>query len=128
VKLFDSSAIINVCRENKVDKLTNSCTLDLTFYELGNAVWKMAYVRKAMSIEEVVTVLDTLIEVYSRMKKLRNGNAQAAMEIALREGLTFYDASYVRAALENNLELVTDDEKLYRIASRYVKTFKSSEL
>jgi predicted nucleic acid-binding protein len=128
MKLFDSSAIINICRENRVDKLTNGCTLDLAFYELGNTVWKMTYLRKAMSIEEAIIVLNALIEVYGRMKGLRNRDVRTTLEIALKEGLTFYDASYIKVALENNLDLVTDDERLYRAASKYVKTFKSSEL
>jgi len=50
------------------------------------------------------------------------------LDMGLRESLTFYDASYIKLALESNLELVTDDEKLYRIAGRYIKTFKSGEL
>jgi predicted nucleic acid-binding protein len=128
MKLFDSSAIINICRENRADKLTNGCTLDLAFYELGNTVWKMTYLRKAMSIEEAIIVLNALIEVYGRMKGLRNRDVRTTLEIALKEGLTFYDASYIKVALENNLDLVTDDERLYRAASKYVKTFKSSEL
>jgi predicted nucleic acid-binding protein len=34
------------------------------------------------------------------------------LDMGLRESLTFYDASYIKLALESNLELVTDDEKL----------------
>jgi len=62
------------------------------------------------------------------MEKFRNRDAKMTLDMGLRESLTFYDASYIKLALESNLELVTDDEKLYRIAGRYIKTFKSGEL
>ena len=34
------------------------------------------------------------------------------LELALKEGLTIYDAAYLSIALEKGLILVTDDEKL----------------
>ncbi len=38
MNLFDASAIINLCAEKKLDKLLEGWTLNLAFYELGNAV------------------------------------------------------------------------------------------
>ena len=38
MNLYDSSAIINLCGETKIDKLLEGWTLNLAFYELGNAV------------------------------------------------------------------------------------------
>ena len=50
------------------------------------------------------------------------------LKIAMKEDLTYYDASYISATLKNNLTLVTDDDKLYEAGKKYVKTMKSSEL
>ena len=35
------------------------------------------------------------------------------IKIATEESITFYDASYIQAAIQNNLTLITDDEQLY---------------
>jgi predicted nucleic acid-binding protein len=86
----------------------------------------MTHIHRAMSIDEASIVLDTLIEVYDRMKKVKKRSKDDAGYGSKRE-FNFYDASYIKVALENNLELVTDDEKLYKIAGRYIKTFKSDE-
>ncbi len=46
----------------------------------------------------------------------------------MKEGLTYYDASYIQAAVDNGLTLVTDDEQLYKTDRKYVKTITSNEL
>lgn len=56
MNLFDSSAAVNLCREKKIDKLLEGWTLNLAFYELGNAVWKQANVHKTITTDEANTV------------------------------------------------------------------------
>ncbi|MBS7655121.1 type II toxin-antitoxin system VapC family toxin [Candidatus Bathyarchaeota archaeon] len=128
MNLFDSSAIINLCGEKKLDKLLEGWTLSLTFYELGNAIWKQVYLYKAIEADEARIALDSLIEVFNRLKKLKPENALKILKMALEEGITYYDASYIQAAIDNNLTLVTDDSKLYKIGKKYVKTVASDEL
>ncbi|MCD6089839.1 type II toxin-antitoxin system VapC family toxin [Candidatus Bathyarchaeota archaeon] len=67
-------------------------------------------------------------EVEERLKKQKTENSPETLKIAIKEGLTYYDASYISAAAENNLTLVTDDEKLYKIGKKYVRTVKSDDL
>lgn len=50
------------------------------------------------------------IELYSLRGKL----AQKTMEIAVRKGITVYDAAYIALAQELNTNLYTADEKLIR--------------
>ena len=50
---------------------------------------------------------------------------QEILKIAVKENITFYDATYLYMAMKNSLTLVTDDEKLYITAKKYVKTIKS---
>ncbi|MEM3792296.1 MAG: type II toxin-antitoxin system VapC family toxin, partial [Candidatus Bathyarchaeia archaeon] len=78
--------------------------------------------------EEASKLLDTLTEVFINMKKPEKENGLETLKIAVREGLTYYDAAYIQAAVENKLTLVTDDEMLYRVAKKFVKTMKSNEL
>lgn len=128
MNLFDSSAIINLCGEKRIDKLFEGWTLNLAFYELGNAVWKQTYIHRTVTPEEAGKLLDALTEVFINMKKPEKENGLGTLKIAVREGLTYYDAAYIQAAVENKLTLVTDDEKLYRVAKKFVKTMKSNEL
>jgi len=128
MSLFDSSAIINLCGEKKLDKLLGEWTLNLAFYELGNAVWRQVRVLRTITVNEANTVLDPLIEVFERLKKPETEHALEILKMAVKENLTFYDSSYIHTAIENGLKLVTDDEQLQKIARKYVKTITSNEL
>jgi len=45
-----------------------------------------------------------------------------------KEDLTIYDSSYVYTALKKELILITDDKKLARKASHYMKVKESKDL
>jgi len=126
--LYDSSAIINLCGEGKTERLLEGWTLNLAIYELGNAVWKQARIHRRITLEEAYLILDTLTEVFRRLRKPEDEAPLRTLEMAVREGLTYYDAAYISAAIEKGLILVTDDERLYEVGRRYVKTLKSDEL
>jgi len=126
--LFDSSAIINLCGERKLDRLMGGCTLDLAAYEVGNAVWKQVHIYRTINMNEGSLVLDSLTEVIEMLEKVRAEKALEVLKMAVEEDLTYYDASYAQAAIENGFTLVTDDEKLYEAGKKYVQTMKSDEL
>ncbi|MEM3886535.1 MAG: type II toxin-antitoxin system VapC family toxin [Candidatus Methanomethylicia archaeon] len=128
MSLFDSSAIINLCGEGEIDKLFGGFTLNLAFYELGNAVWKHVHIYKTITMDEAIMILDSLIEVFKRLKRLEAEDALEILKIAVNEGLTYYDASYIHTAIKNSLTLVTDDQQLYDISKKYVKTVTSKEI
>jgi len=126
--LFDSSAIINLCGERKLDRFEGAYTLNLAFYEVGNAVWKQVHVYKTLTMEEGCTVLDSLTELVKILKKVEARRVSEVLRIAVEEDLTYYDASYLQASIENSLTLVTDDEKLHAAGKKYVETAKNDEL
>ncbi|MEM2122993.1 MAG: type II toxin-antitoxin system VapC family toxin [Candidatus Bathyarchaeia archaeon] len=128
MNLYDSSAIITLCGEKKLDKLLGGWTLNLAFYEIGNAIWKQAYLYKTIEADEARIALDSIIEVFNRLKKPKTENALEILRIALEEGINYYDASYIQAAIHNSLTLVTDDSRLYKIGKKYIKTITSDEL
>jgi predicted nucleic acid-binding protein len=49
-------------------------------------------------------------------------------EQVFEERLTYYDASYIHAAIKDDAVLVTDDRKLLTSARKYVETSTSEEL
>ena len=126
--LFDPSSIINLCTERKIERLLGGSTLNLAFYELGNAIWKQVHLHKALTPEEGSEALAALTEVYGQMSELPVEDASSILNIAVEEGLTYYDASYIHAAKKNEAVLVTDDRKLHTAASKYVETTTSEEL
>jgi predicted nucleic acid-binding protein len=128
MNLFDSSSIIVLCGEKKLDKLLEGWTINLAYYELGNAVWKQFSIHKKITKSEAEKVLDTLTEAFKRLKKPKNEDALETLRIATEENLTFYDASYIQAAIKNGLTLVTDDEKLLKKAKKYTKAITSQQL
>jgi predicted nucleic acid-binding protein len=67
------------------------------------------------------------MEVFMKLKKPESESSLEILKIAVKEGLTYYDAAYIQAAVENNLTLVTDDEQLHRAGKKYVKVATSDE-
>ena len=112
----------------RIDRLLEGWTLNRAFYELGNAVWKQLHIHKAINTEEAKVILDPLTEVFIKLKKPKKENSLEILKIATKKGLTYYDAAYIQAAIENELTLITDDEQLYRAGKKYVKTATSDEL
>jgi predicted nucleic acid-binding protein len=125
---FDASAIIALCSRGKADKPLEGWTLNPALYEVGNAVWKQVYLYKTFTLEEGNKALDALTEVIKKMMRTSIDDSLDILKIAVTEGLTYYDAAYLHATLKNDKTLVTNDEKLYTIAKKYVKTIKNNKL
>jgi predicted nucleic acid-binding protein len=56
------------------------------------------------------------------------GGEKEVFELAVKEGLTIYDAAYLHYALRNKLVLVTDDVKLREKAKQYLETATTRDL
>ena len=56
------------------------------------------------------------------------GYEEKSLELAIKHGITVYDASYIAIAAEKGLILVTDDCELSKVASSYVKVLNSLNL
>jgi predicted nucleic acid-binding protein len=56
------------------------------------------------------------------------GNEAQILKLAEEQGLTFYDAVYLQMALELEEPLVTEDEKLKRVASSLTEVYSAHEL
>lgn len=121
MKIFDASAILNLLEEGTLPNFSESATIDLALYEIGNAVWKQVHLTKKLDQsqgEKIILSASMLIE------KMRHTNTDVVnvLKLAVKENLTFYDASYLQVAYSTKSELVTDDKKLRDKAEKYVKT------
>ncbi len=93
-------------------------SVDHVLKECFNAIWKHTYLRRAMST-------DVAIELAKRVQKLVETKVivledefqylSKALELAIRNGITLYDALYVAQALRYG-ELLTCDEKQATVA------------
>ena len=127
--LFDASSIVNLVKRGILRVLGQGLTIDLARYEALNAVWKEYLLLKQIDRETMLEFTDILSKIFDiiRIENIQ-GNEREVIELAAREKLTIYDASYLLLAIKKNLILVTDDEKLKKKASKYVKVRKTQEI
>ena len=85
--------------------------LDLTRYEVGNVLWKE---HGRGRIKDLGAAVEMFEEFFDEVEVRRAPEMEAVLRLAVEEGLTFYDASYLAAAREAEIVLVTEDEDLVR--------------
>jgi len=116
--------IIEASREDLV-------TTDLAIYEACNSLWKLSTLLNSISIENAVDIANTIKDLTVRgvikLIKFTKLDFSNTLKIANKEGLTFYDASYIAVAESLEAILVTEDEKL-KIANKFIKTMTYSDL
>ena len=122
IHLFDASSIMHLTKKHP-DKastlLEGEHILDLTKYEVGNAIWK---IYKLLEKTDKSTVIDAVTQAYNLMALMEVIKAEGmeeltdTMEIAFDEGLSFYDSAYLQSAKKLGLTLVTEDKSLSKRA------------
>ncbi|MFO7967395.1 MAG: type II toxin-antitoxin system VapC family toxin [Archaeoglobaceae archaeon] len=130
--LFDASALLNIIGEkgeDSIEFLKSGYITDLTFYEVGNAMWKSVY-RELLTANDAEVILRAFNQLSTTMKVIPYNRSELPdiLKISLNEYLTFYDASYIHNAAKNDLSLVTDDKKLKKAANKYLKVLESEEI
>jgi len=117
--------IVEASRENLV-------TTDLAIYEACNSLWKLATLLKTISVEDAVDVATTLKDLIMRnvIQQINFAKLDFSRTFnkTYKERLTFYDASYITSAEGIEAILVTEDEKLWKAASKFVKTITYTDL
>lgn len=127
--IFDSSSIFKAIKENRIELLTEGCTLDLTRYEVANIIWKEQNLHKKISDEEAKTLLKIIKNILDKMDTLKiECKEEQILETANTKKITFYDAAYAYTAKEKNLILVTEDEALKNKISSNIRTAKIEKL
>lgn len=122
--LLDTNSLLYILKTKRYQKLDKSChVLDLTFYEYGDAALNLLAKRgnKDLTSREEIMVLLEAYEKVSEQTSVVNSTENPMPEIfelARKENLTFYDASYLYCARRFNLHLITEDERLMASARR----------
>jgi predicted nucleic acid-binding protein len=132
--LFDASAFIFLIKKANVQttfqQLQKSFILDLTVYEIGNALLKEARLTKFLTSKETETLEKVTQIILSRTEKILNQDTtfQQIMEIAKTENLSFYDSSYIYFAKQKNIQLITENQSLRNNAKKYVQAQTTQSL
>jgi predicted nucleic acid-binding protein len=132
--LLDASSFLLLVKKadvrSTVECLRDSFILDLTFYEVGNAIWKEGTLMKFLTSEEAErlgTMAQTILAKVNRANS-EAGDFQKILEIAQTEKLSYYDSSYVYLAKKAALPLVSEDKELRTKAQKYTDTHTVAEL
>ena len=124
--LLDASSLMLLIKktdvESTVECLQDSLILNLTFYEVGNAVWKESALLKFLTPQEAKRLGTMAQIVLAKIDQVTNEGEdfQKILEIAQDEQLSFYDSSYVFFAKQKGLPLVTEDKKLEMKAKKHI--------
>ncbi|MCD6491007.1 MAG: type II toxin-antitoxin system VapC family toxin [Candidatus Njordarchaeia archaeon] len=125
--LFDACSFLELVKQKKSRILENQYVLDLTFYELCNAIWKEVNLFKSINRNEGLKLIKSLEIILTRLNVLRiKEELSSIYNLAITEALTAYDATYIHSAEKNKLVLVTEDKKLYKKARKYVQVLNSN--
>ena len=120
--LFDASALFLLIQRSdviaKMDLINSIYVLHLTIYEIGNILWKEAYIFKRIKDPYKTTRL--VQEILRRVNLLNDPPLYEVLKLSLSRGLTFYDASYVYMAESMNMTLVTEDKQILKSTSNAI--------
>ena len=125
--LIDASSLMLLMKKAEIqtvlDYLRTSSILDLTFYEVGNAIWKETCLTKFLTKEESEVLRNRVQIVLSKTNRIpsESSSFQGVFNISESESLSFYDASYLFVSKEKGLVLVTEDKELKAKAKKHVE-------
>ena len=132
--LLDASSLLLLVKKadikSTVQCLQDSFILDLTFYEVGNAVWKESTLMKFLTAKEAERLGTLAQTVLAKVNRVNSGaeDFQKILDIAKTEKLSYYDSSYVYFAKKAALPLVSEDKQLITKAGKYVNVRTIAEL
>jgi len=132
--LLDATSFLLLVKKadvkSTVEFLRDSIVLDLTFYEVGNAIWKESTLTKFLTPKEAERLGTTTQTILAKVNQANReaGDFQKILQIAQTEKLPYYDSRYVYFAKKAALPLVSEDKELRTKARKYVDVHTIAEL
>lgn len=120
--LLDASALFLLVQRGDIISqgriIKNIHILHLTIYEIGNVLWKEAYIFKR--IKDLDRAAELIQEILRQINILADPPIAEVLRLSVSRGLTFYDASYVYAAESMGFVLVTEDRQMLKSTSNAI--------
>ncbi len=106
--------------EGLTEYLVYSLSLDHVVKEVANAIWKAARLRKVLSEDEAWKAYEILRRIVGKNVVIvpELDYLNRSLEIALKFGITVYDALYLALAEERGLPLLSLDDKQREVAKK----------
>lgn len=116
--------------EDAPKTLRGEYLLDLTVYELGNAIWKINKLFKNGDRRAALEAIEQVHHLTALMTRYEAKDRRVLTSImgnTFKHNLTFYDSAYLTIASKLNLTLVTEDKKLAQAAKEADVPVNSTE-
>jgi len=118
VRVIDASVLAAFIRKEpgweRLAEFVKFCiTVDLAVKEVLNTIWRDYSIRKTINIDLAIRLRQVLFSMIgvNVLIEPEDRYISKGFEIALKTGITVYDALYIALAAEKNLPLITLDEK-----------------
>jgi len=93
----------------------------LLTFEVLNTIWKTVE-RKHLSAQNAVSLCRMFAKMAPAAIDLDERDLEEALQIAIADHITLYDASYIATATKTKSTLITADRDLHNTAQRYSQT------
>ena len=95
-------------------------TLELAVKEVANAIWRRATLIKDIGSEKALILLSDLLELKKKVLIVepQDQYLTQALEIAIKEGITVYDALFIAQAIVKQATLVSSDRDQCQVAEK----------
>jgi predicted nucleic acid-binding protein len=84
-------------------------------------------VHKEITLDQAHRILGQLGKLVDSIPKVEVSR-RSTLQIAVEETITYYDASFIAAAISSKSALITDDSGLASVAKKHVRTASSDDL
>lgn len=121
--LFDASSLVEVLFTGRIEAAFDQHVLDLTVYEVGNALWNHRHLRERLGDDRLERLLGVLADLEGQVvvEPVDALDLSRTMDVAVGESITFYDAAYVVTAERLDATLLTEDGALAEAAADSVE-------
>jgi predicted nucleic acid-binding protein len=97
--------------------------VDIALSECLNVIWKHTNLLKDLEPQEANLSIEDLTKLYDDLANISTRKiGDQAMQIAISQKITVYDALFIAAAQKLNATLYTADKRLCAKANQFVKT------
>ena len=99
------------------------CTVDIALAECLNVIWKHSNLLKDLEPKEASLVAEDLTKLYDGLSITPTRELKdEAMQIAISQNITVYDALFIAATQKINATLYTADKKLCSKTDKLIKS------
>lgn len=116
--MVDASSLLLIIKRRgaaAAEVLDGAHTIPLARYEIGNALRTSVQIHREATAEEAERTFENVLLGVSLMEVMEQGDEETMRQTLSRSlslGTTFYDTSYITAAVNLHADLVTEDRSL----------------